>query len=1637
MVKLYKIPLIIILFLSFNTNYICAQLAVGMPFKFNVSAATPPAFPTTGDQNIVVPAANIDEWSTLISPIGFSFVFAGQTYTKVVISTNGWCALIPNSYVTIPPNFSTALPLNQLSNNNTTFPLIAPLWDDLSSNVFSWNYTGGALWIRWNLKWDKNNAAAASPLFYLKLDATNNSITFYYANNTTYVPSNPSASIGISGPCTGDFYSVSTTSSNSAYVDSVTENTNIGQGGATTMRPYNCSYIFTPISSNNTCVFARELPNLTSQCNPIVGSTINALGNGNICGTTDQNSVYFKVFKPAGITSIKIETSPAICNSATGTSMEVFSGCSGSVLGCSTTGTINPGFAELSLQRPCEAETLIIHVSTDNNIPGKFSICAKTDAITSGNTCANSFPICALPFNGSGFSTAGMGNDYDSLSSPCHSGYLNGEDYVFSYTPQQTECVNITVTSTGNNPGLFLYDNCPNNIFANCVASGTSPGGTFSINASLIDGLTYYIVVDNSIINGNTNIPFDISLSSAVNSTSALWTGSINDNFDLISNWADCSPKPSCGVDVSIPGTAVIQPVIYGNDTVQNITINSGATLTIQSGGVLNICGNFINNGNLACHAGSTVNFIGTTTQTVNGSLTGANKFSNFFVTKSSGSVQLLTDMDVGNNFIIANQASIFNISGKYLKVGGNFTNYNTSTFIGQGGSTVEFNGQGNQNYTNTNGTASLNRVIINKGGGKLYLTGQFGNLNVDSTLTLLSGNIVTSSTLEVNIKRNTTSAITSYSANSYIDGRLRRKLFLGSLDFPIGDSLVPNQGGLNGYELANITFTSSTVVPDILAWFSPWSGSTPTINLTDQCGQDAISYNLPILNNGYWSFQRSSASFNGAYNVTLYNTGGNNNFGSKWTVGKAGLNNDPALSSSWTLIGTCTSQSTYNATKRNSFNNPVLAGGAGSFNAKYASIQSNILVDCSSIVSTTNSTCNGLSNGSAEILVNFLNAGTNPTTFQINGGAIQSSGGLNPFNIPNLPAGQYQVIYSTNGSCTDTADFTISQQNIDDNNLCTNDYCDSANSQVVHELILIDDNDICTNDFCDPSSGSVTHLQVNTNDNNACTIDGCNSNGIYHTPLNVDDNNLCTDDVCDPATGNVSHSSVNTNDNNACTNDLCDMQTGLIIHQPVNTDDGNSCTIDICNSQTGNITHNSVNTNDNNACTSDFCDPSTGIIQHTAINIDDNDLCTQDQCDPVSGISHSLIPVTDGNLCTTDGCIPLTGIYHVNINIDDNNPCTNDACNPNTGSIVHSAVNPDDNNVCTTDGCDVVNGIYHTNINFSDGNVCTTDGCDALTGIYHLQINNSDNNLCTSDFCDPVAGVFHIPVPTTDNNICTDDVCDPLSGQINHPSVNVNDNNVCTSDGCNPQTGIYHLPVNPDDNNSCTIDGCDPLLGVYHNTQPEICGNGIDDNCNGQTDENCNYPLSLKVYFEGYYQGNGQMAAAIDPVLFPLLSDTLLVELRNPSYPYNVVFFTKDVIDINGNGTFSFPLTVLNNSYFIVVRQRNTIETWSSQPVFFSGPSTSYSFANSVSKAFGNNLANLGDGNFALWSGDISHSSLGVGFQDQIVESQDYVDMENAVTIILTGYVPQDLTGDGVVEATDYLIEENNVRAIIFTIKP
>jgi PKD repeat protein len=207
----------------------------------------------------------------------------------------------------------------------------------------------------------------------------------------------------------------------------------------------------------------------------------------------------------------------------------------------------------------------------------------------------------------------------------------------------------------------------------------------------------------------------------------------------------------------------------------------------------------------------------------------------------------------------------------------------------------------------------------------------------------------------------------------------------------------------------------------------------------------------------------------------------------------------------------------------------------------------------------------------------------------------------------------------------------------------------------------------------------------------------------------------------------------------------------------------------------------------------------------------------------------------------------------------------------------------------------------------------------------------------------------------------------------------------------------------------------------------------------------NCGVMVSVNVFIEGYYSGNGLMnnygsggCLYINSLSqSPDDADSLMITLIEPG-TLSEVESHKVILHTNGTAEASFGSAVIaGNSYWIRLRHRNALETWSANPVQISSP-TNYNFTSAKSKAYGSNQIRTGDGLYwSIYSGDISDAIFGIGHQDNLVEAQDYLDMENAVSIILSGYYPQDVTGDAVVEAADYLLMENNVARLIMTMRP
>ncbi len=182
--------------------------------------------------------------------------------------------------------------------------------------------------------------------------------------------------------------------------------------------------------------------------------------------------------------------------------------------------------------------------------------------------------------------------------------------------------------------------------------------------------------------------------------------------------------------------------------------------------------------------------------------------------------------------------------------------------------------------------------------------------------------------------------------------------------------------------------------------------------------------------------------------------------------------------------------------------------------------------------------------------------------------------------------------------------------------------------------------------------------------------------------------------------------------------------------------------------------------------------------------------------------------------------------------------------------------------------------------------------------------------------------------------------------------------------------------------------------------------------------------PASIKLAIEGFYNAGSDGMN---------ISDTVRIYLRNNSSPYSVVDSAKSVIDAATlTGSFSFS-NAPAGTYYLQVKGRNCIETWSKAggEIFNPGAVFSYDFTNSITQAFGSNMTQVDNSpvRFAMFSGDVN--------QDGTVDATDVSTVDNDASNFVSGYVVTDLTGDDFVDGTDFAIADNNAANFVSVVRP
>lgn len=188
---------------------------------------------------------------------------------------------------------------------------------------------------------------------------------------------------------------------------------------------------------------------------------------------------------------------------------------------------------------------------------------------------------------------------------------------------------------------------------------------------------------------------------------------------------------------------------------------------------------------------------------------------------------------------------------------------------------------------------------------------------------------------------------------------------------------------------------------------------------------------------------------------------------------------------------------------------------------------------------------------------------------------------------------------------------------------------------------------------------------------------------------------------------------------------------------------------------------------------------------------------------------------------------------------------------------------------------------------------------------------------------------------------------------------------------------------------------------------------------------------LNLTLFLEGLFNGVSMNKAQNGSGnQFPgTVADQVSVELHNSTAPYALAAGPYTVnVNTDGSASVTIPSSFVS-SYYVVVKHRNSVETWTSSPISFGGATMNYNFSSGAGQAYGNNLKSLAGGYFGIYVGDPS--------QDGIVDGSDLALVDNASTAVLHGYLAQDQNGDGVVDGTDMALLDNNSTATIHAIFP
>ena len=226
---------------------------------------------------------------------------------------------------------------------------------------------------------------------------------------------------------------------------------------------------------------------------------------------------------------------------------------------------------------------------------------------------------------------------------------------------------------------------------------------------------------------------------------------------------------------------------------------------------------------------------------------------------------------------------------------------------------------------------------------------------------------------------------------------------------------------------------------------------------------------------------------------------------------------------------------------------------------------------------------------------------------------------------------------------------------------------------------------------------------------------------------------------------------------------------------------------------------------------------------------------------------------------------------------------------------------------------------------------------------------------------------------------------------------------------------------VNPTSTGTYTVNIADGSGCIQTFTSPVITVNA------------CTITVNLKMYLQGYYAGDNTMQPVLNnhavPFSLSTETDTVAVELHHPT-TFALIDTKKAVLKTDG--TVSATFTQPAGSYYIAVKHRNVLQTWTANPVACAASTALYNFTTAANKAMGDNQVEVGSGIWAFFTGDIN--------QDDFIDGNDFpeYDSESASGGLFDGtYTRTDMNGDGFVDGNDFPVFDINSSSGVSSAHP